>query len=65
MPKSVLNGYLTDKCEKCPFWADGTDERGLGCAIPFPIIECPFFRKIFEGGEKDDHEGKASDSQAD
>lgn len=49
--KSCLDGYLTEKCANCPFWDDGTDDRGIGCAIPAPIMECPYFYKMFNERE--------------
>ena len=44
--KSVFDGYLTDGCATCEDWADGSDDRGLGCACHFPIMECPHFAKM-------------------
>lgn len=51
MPKSCLDGYLTEGCASCPDWADGSDDRGIGCAAHFPIMECPFFKKMVEEEE--------------
>ena len=47
MPKSCFDGYLTEGCATCPDWADGTDERGIGCATRFPIDWCPHFKKMW------------------
>lgn len=46
--RSIFDGYLTDSCSKCEYWADGTDDRGFGCAIPFPIMWCGPFAEMFE-----------------
>lgn len=54
MPKSVLESgaSFTEGCEHCPFWNDGTKNingmTGCGCCIPAPIMECPYFRKMYE-----------------
>ena len=48
MPKSCLDGYLTDKCAGCPFWSDGSDDRSIGCNIPAPIMRCPAFAKMYD-----------------
>lgn len=49
--RSCLEGYLTEKCSGCPFWLDGTDNRGIGCNIPAPIMDCPAFAKMFKEEE--------------
>lgn len=49
--KNCWDGYLTEKCANCPFWADSTDDRGIGCAIPAPIMGCPYFAKMFNEQE--------------
>lgn len=49
--KNCLEEYLTEKCANCPFWADGTDNRGIGCVIPAPIMYCPYFAKMFNEQE--------------
>lgn len=49
--KNCLEEYSTEKCESCPFWADGTDDRGIGCAIPAPIMDCSCFAKMFNERE--------------
>lgn len=54
--RNCLEGYLTESCENCPFWADGTDERGIGCAIPVPIMSCPYFAKVCEQEAKSERE---------
>lgn len=53
MPRSVITHgtNFTEGCSNCPFWADGSDDRGYGCAIPVPIMECPYFRKMCEAEE--------------
>lgn len=60
MPKSIFTEgrNFTEGCGTCPFWADGTDNRGYGCAIPAPIMACPYFSKMYEEEEK-----KAKNSQ--
>lgn len=54
MPRSVLEEgtNFTKGCKTCPFWANGEDDRGYGCAIPAPIMECPHFRKMCEEEER-------------
>lgn len=52
MGKSCLDGYLTEGCKKCSDWADGSDNRGIGCACNFPIAWCPHFSKMVEEDEK-------------
>ena len=52
MPKSCLDGYLTEGCSTCPDWADGTDDRGIGCACHFPIDQCPHFAKMMKEDER-------------
>ncbi len=54
--KNCLEEYLTDKCAVCIFWADGTDDRGIGCAIPAPIMECPAFAKMYAEETKKIHQ---------
>lgn len=49
--KNCLDGYLTEECANCLFWADGTDDRGIGCAIPAPIMDCSYFAKMFNERE--------------
>ena len=51
MPKSCFDGYLTEGCKTCPDWADGSDDRGIGCACHFPIMQCPHFAKMFNEEE--------------
>lgn len=46
--KSILDGYLTEGCKDCFCWADGTDDRGYGCATTQPIDRCPYFRAMME-----------------
>lgn len=46
--KNCLEGYLTTACATCPDWADGTDDRGIGCAAHYPIMWCTHFAKMFE-----------------
>ena len=54
MARSVLEHGtdFTAGCKNCPFWADGSDNRGYGCAIPVPIMECKYFREMYEKNEK-------------
>lgn len=56
MPKSCLDGYLTEGCATCSDWADGTDGRGIGCACHFPIGDCPHFAKMMKEERKKEHE---------
>lgn len=49
--KNCLVEYLTEKCVNYPFLADGTDDRGIGCAIPAPIMGFPYFAKMFNERE--------------
>lgn len=59
MPKNCLDGYLTIACSICPDWADGTEpEKGFGCATSRPIMDCPFFRKMFEDEEEEERKSK-------
>jgi len=52
MPKSCLDGYLTEGCKICPYWFDGSNpEAGIGCGTPFPIMHCPFFAKMYSEEE--------------
>lgn len=50
--RSCFDGYLTPECANCPDWADGTDERGFGCATTVPIMWCPAFARMVEEDEK-------------
>lgn len=43
---NCLTGYLTPGCTACPDWADGSDDRGIGCACHFPISECHHFAEM-------------------
>lgn len=43
---------LTTACATCPDWADGSDNRGCGCACHFPIMECPHYAKMFYERER-------------
>ena len=56
MPRSVLTDGVnfTRGCKTCPFWSDGTNPLlgGYGCCIPAPIMECPYFREVYEAEEK-------------
>lgn len=54
--KSCLDGYLTPECKNCPDWADGTDNRGIGCATHHPIMWCPAFAKMYEEEESKEKE---------
>ena len=49
--KNCFDGYLTEGCKTCPDWADGTDDRGIGCACHFPIMRCPHFAKMYNEEE--------------
>ena len=48
--KSILTDGVnfTKGCKTCPFWANGTNNRDYGCAIPAPIMECQYFREMYE-----------------
>lgn len=53
--KNCFEGYLTPECEKCPYWADGSDNKGIGCATPYPIMWCKAFAKMCEEeGDEDE-----------
>lgn len=60
MPKSVLTEgtNFTEGCSTCPFWEDGTEGRGYGCGIPAPIMECRYFRKMYEEEEAKNEEAR-------
>ena len=62
MPRSVFEygTDFTEGCEHCPFWADGSDNRGYGCAIPAPIMECKYFRQMYEKEESQARESNKS-----
>lgn len=45
---NCFEGFLTEHCEGCPWWADGTQGKGLGCATPFPIMACPHFKEMYD-----------------
>ena len=47
MAKNCLDGYLTPGCATCPDWANGSDDRGIGCATHYPIMWCGHFAKMF------------------
>lgn len=51
MPRSVFDGYLVPECETCPDWEDGVNSDGLGCGAHFPIMECPYFARMYEEEE--------------
>ena len=52
MAKSCFNGYLTDECEACEYWRDGTiPGKGIGCGCPFPIMQCEAFARMLEEEE--------------
>lgn len=55
--RNCFEGYLTPECKNCPDWADGTDERGVGCATHYPIMWCKAFVKMFEEDQKADEKG--------
>lgn len=50
MPKNCLVEFLTEDCERCPFWS--SIENSVGCCIPAPIMECPSFAKMYEEEQK-------------
>ena len=56
MAKNCLDGYLTEGCKNCPDWADGTDDRVIGCAAHFPIMLCPHFKAMCEAEESKENE---------
>ena len=43
MEVNCLTGYLTSKCNGCPFWTN--TEHAVGCGIPAPIERCPAFKE--------------------
>ena len=47
--KSCFEDYLTSKCKDCEFWKNGTTDKEIGCACPFPISYCEAFSKECEG----------------
>ena len=47
MPKSCLNGYLTEGCRQCSDW----NHNGIGCGANIPIDWCPHFKKMYEEEE--------------
>lgn len=49
--KSCFDGYLTEECKTCSFWADGRGDS-VGCAVPFPIGDCPAFARMADKEEK-------------
>lgn len=52
MPKSCLDGYLTEGCETCEYWEDGSNlDKGLGCNCNFPIMWCAHFEKMYNENE--------------
>lgn len=51
--KNYLYDYLTDECDGCLFWGDGTDDKGIGCDLPAPNIDCPFFAKVYQEGQSE------------
>ena len=54
MGRNVLEGFLTEQCEKCEFWQDGSNDT-LGCGYPGPIDNCDAFKKMFEANEKEEN----------
>lgn len=52
MGKNCLVEYLTPACATCPNWADGTDDRGIGCATHYPIMWCEHFSKMCQEEEE-------------
>ena len=57
MPKSCLDGYLTEACKTCDYWRNG-ENGSLGCGVPFPIMLCKAFEKMYNEEER-----KAKDEQ--
>lgn len=55
---NCFDGYLTPGCATCPDWADGTDDRGIGCACSFPIGECPHFAEMERNDPRNQHHCK-------
>ena len=43
---SCFDGYLTDGCKTCEYWEN--TETSLGCAYPFPIMECSYYADAVE-----------------
>lgn len=63
MPKSCLDGYLTDECASCPDWKDGTKEgEWIGCGTHMPIMMCPYFAQMVEKEEKENDLDNNSDN---
>ena len=60
--RSVFEGYLTDDCEKCPFWSDGTNGTALGCAYIGPIMNCSSFKRMYEEDAKNEEAAKKARS---
>ena len=52
MGRNCLVEYLTPACATCPDWCDGTNDKGIGCGIHGPIMECAAFREIYEDENK-------------
>ena len=49
MPKSCLDGYLTEECATCNYWRN--ELSCCGCGAPFPIMHCDAFAKMYEAEE--------------
>ena len=61
MAKSCFDGYLTDECANCPDWKNGNEDGyGLGCYTKYPIMLCPYFKKMFEEERKSDEGDKSN-----
>lgn len=53
MNRNCFDGYLTEECKNCEFWADGSDmKKGIGCMYPGPIDNCEAFAKAYEEEEE-------------
>lgn len=48
--KSCFNGYLTDECLRCEYCKN--DDNQIGCAVPFPIMDCEAFAKMAQEEEQ-------------
>lgn len=53
---NCLKGYLTPACATCPDWADGSDDRGIGCACHFPIGDCEHFAEMERNDPRNQHQ---------
>lgn len=68
---NALTGYLTEGCPHCPFWHDeegnnkalarvhkiktGNDISSIGCHVPVPIIDCPYFYEMYKNDPRNNN----------